>query len=357
MIVYILLAGIVGLLAFYETGQRSKSDVKLLYYGLLVFLLVVGFRYGQGDYPTYEMGYNERIDVGGDAGYYFIQLFFEKLGLSFKSFVFILSLVSVIAIYRTYRLSVWPVFGLVVILGKFFTLYAMSGIRQYMAMVICWWAISELLLNKRRVLFVVMVLFAYTLHGSAIIVLPVILLKDVVFSLNKASIMLMAAFLIGLFFHQFFEQMANYSDFVDDRFGTYYRDSVIRGGETMNVLNFFENFLFLFLAIRVRKRALRYIPYYDFFLYMFLIYCAFLLAGREVGVVKRLRDYYGIAYAFIVPGFYYFFKDIKNRQICRVILIGYFILLMFRSLSVYDEGLSEGATGTMVPYHSIFQTE
>ena len=107
----------------------------------------------------------------------------------------------------------------------------------------------------------------------------------------------------------------------------------------------------------MRKRALRYIPYYDFFLYMFLIYSAFLLAGREVGVVKRLRDYYGIAYAFIVPAFCYFLTDMKNRQIWRVILIGYFILLMFRSLSVYDAGLPPGATGRMVPYLSIFQTE
>ena len=122
----------------------------------------------------------------------------------------------------------------------------------------------------------------------------------------------------------------------------------------MNVLNYAENFLFLLFALIVRKKALKEFVYYDFFLYLFIIYCGFLIVGNEVGIVKRLRDYYAISYAFIVPYFPLLFSDKPFRKISKVIFIGYFVFLMFRSLSVYDSALSTDNHSRMVPYSSVF---
>lgn len=354
MVVYILLAGIVGILALYETGQKTKRDMNMFQVCLVAFLLVVGLRYGHGDYPTYEMGFNNRIDVGGDKGYYQAQLFFEWLGFSFQDFVFIITLFSVFAFYKTYRLISWPIFGMAVILGKFFTFYAMSGIRQYIAMAICWWAISELLLNKRKLLFLVMVLCAYTFHGSAIIILPVYFIRNLKFSYKMTFLIIIVASVVGYGWRFFFEQLFEFSDLAEERFGSYYRYTVYNGGGTMNMINYVENLLFLVFALWVRKSAVQRNQYYDFFLYMFIIYCGFLIAGSDIGVVKRLRDYYAISYAVIVPYFIFLFKGSFPKRLFKVVLVAYFILLMFRSLSVYDAGIIPGSPNKMVPYKSVF---
>lgn len=354
MIVYVILALVAGLAAMAETGRCTKHDRQLLIAVLTVFLLVVGLRYYHGDYATYEMGYDTDEDVGGDSGYFLLQTVFHHMGLSFQFFVFALTLVSVVAFHRAFRLSYWPLFGVVMILGKIFTLYAMSGIRQYIALAICWWALSELLMKRRTVAFVLMVLFAYTLHGSAVIFLPVLAFKDMTFTYKRAVLLLLLSIILGTYSTSLFNVASDASDFISDRFGQYVQDSQ-GGGMSMNMMNYVENFLFLVMALFVRKRAVEKVPYYDFFLYMFVAYCGFLIVGSEIGIVKRLRDYYAISYAILVPSFVYAFKNEKYKKLCRVAMIAYFIFLMFRSLAVFDSGFPPDNYGRMVPYHSIFQ--
>lgn len=353
MLVYTILALVLGLNASLEYGNRSKRDYQLFNIGLLLILLVSGLRYMHGDYGTYEMGYNEGIDVGGDWGYYQIQLFGKKIGLSFQVFVFLISLLAVYSYKKAFKISTFPNFCLVVILGKIFTLYAMSGIRQFIAMAICWWAIKILLEKQKILLFIAMTAIAYSLHASALIILPIVLFYKRKFSYVTALIIIIVALIIGFSSMAFFASSADFSDLVNERLAGYL--SASDNTETMNVLNYFENFLFLFLALIARKEAVKKVPYYDFFLYLFIIYCAFLIAGGNVGIIKRLRDYYVIAYAFIVPGIFYLFKEKVAQNITRLLFIAYFIFLFFRSLTVYDSAFHEDEYNRMVPYHSVLE--
>lgn len=354
MFVYVILALTVAGLALLEVGKLRPVVNKYIQIGLFLFLLVVGLRYMHGDYGTYQMGYETGTDVGGDIGYYQLQLLFWELGFSFQSFVFLLTLLSVFAFKQTFRLSLWPCFGLVMILGKIFTLYAMSGIRQYIAIAIAWWAISELLINRRKYVFFLLIFVAYTLHGSALIILPVYFFRNRAFNMKIAVLMMIGAIIVGRSYMSFFAGAAEYSDFVNDRLGSYIRETDT-GGASMNYLNFIENFLFLIFALKVRKKVIDKIPYYDFFLYMFLIYCGLLIAGSEIGIIKRLRDYYALSYAIIVPASVYIFKERSIRKLAHAVFIAYFIFLMFRSLFVYDAPFSPDDYGRMIPYHSIFE--
>ncbi len=356
MLVYIILALFVGVFALQENGVISKKTRKRFYFSLLIFLLIVGLRYWHGDYGTYEMGYNEDIDVGGDAGYFQLQQWFHHIGVSFQFFVFVITLFSVFAFRKILSISCWPLFGMAVILGKIFTLYAMSGIRQYIAIALCWWALYELMANKRKIHFFVLLLLAYTVHGSALILLPVYFFRERNFTISSALVILLGAVVMGRFYLAFFDVASDMSDLVNSRLGSYVSANQSgASGMGMNLLNYFENFLFLVLALFARKKALGKIPYYDFFLYMFVIYCGFLIAGKDVGIIKRLRDYYVIAYAFIVPGYFYLFKSKSYYQLFRVVMIAYFIFLMFRSLYVFDAPFPPNTYGRMIPYHSIFQ--
>lgn len=356
MFVYILLALFGAVFAFVESGTRNRHDNKMFYFFLFVFFLIVGLRYMHGDYVSYEMGFNEDVDVGGDFGYYYFQSLFYHIGFTFPMFVLLITLISTFALKQTFAISRWPIFGMVMILGKIFTLYAMSGIRQYIAMVLCWWALSELLLHRQRNIFLMLVCVAYSMHASAIIFFPVLFISKLKFTYRNAILILTCSMLIGAYSSTFFTSVTESSDLVYDRFAGYIVETA-ETGETMNLINYAENFLFLFLALLARKRAIQRVPFYDVFLYLFVVYCGFLIVGNEIGIIKRLRDYYAIAYAILVPSFVYIFKGRKARFICKGVTIAYFILLMFRSLVVYDSGIPVDSYSRMIPYHSVFQKE
>lgn len=354
MFAYILLAAFAAFCGFVETGKHSKRDMFFFHIVMFVFLLVVGLRYYHGDYPTYEWGYENDIDVGDDHGYYFVQMLFHHMGFSFGVFVFLITLLSVYCFYKAFAMSQWPLFGVVILLGKIFTLYAMSGIRQYISMAICWWALAELLVNRRRVFFFVAVWVAYTMHASAIIFFPVFFLTKLKFTYRNVLIIIGVSILIGAYSNLFFTSVSQSSDLVNDRFGGYI-EVAAEAGERMNVLNYAENFFFLGLAFWVRKRIINRVPFYDVFLYMFVIYCSFLIIGNQIGVVKRLRDFFVISYAIVVPSYLYLFRGEFNKRIFKLIGIAYFIFLMFRSIAVYDAPFEFTNYRRMVPYHSIFE--
>lgn len=351
MFIYIILALVLGLNASQEFGNRSKRDNQLFNIGLLLILLVSGLRYWHGDYGTYEVGYNKGVDVGGDWGYYQIQLLGKRIGFSFQFFVFLITLLAVYSYKKAFNISTFPNFCLIVILGKLFTLYAMSGIRQFIAMAIAWWAIKILLEKQKLLIFILMSIIAYVLHASALIVFPILFFYDRKFSYTTAIFIIIISFIIGYSSTTFFTVSVGASGLLNERLGGYIYKASEGGG--MNTLNYIENFLFLFLALLARKKAMKKVPYYDFFLYLFIIYCAFLIAGANIGVIKRLRDYYIISYAFIIPGIFYLSKDKRIQYALRLLFVAYFIFLFFRSLAVYDSGFYEGYYGRMIPYHSI----
>lgn len=319
----------------------------------LVFLFIVGLRYHHGDYITYEMGYNTNTDVGGDFGYFALQKWVHTTGLPFWVFAFLITLLSAYCFIKIFSISPWPAFGLIFLLGKIFTLYAMSGIRQYMAMAVCWWALYQLLVYRRNAVFLSSVLLAYSLHGSALIFLFVWGLSRIKFSWVRLIFLLVISISLAYSFKEIFGAVANSSDLISDRLGSYVEGSQ-EGGEGMNILNYFENSLFLILALIVRKRARSIVPYYDTFLYMFAIYLGFLIVGNEIGIIKRLRDYYAIAYAILCPSFIFLFRDIRLKKATYYLLVCYFVFLFFRSLAVFDAPFPPGTEEIMVPYHSIF---
>lgn len=351
MLAYIILASVLGINATQEFGNRSKRDNQLFNIGLFLILLVAGFRYWHGDYGTYEVAYNKGVDVGGDWGYYQIQLFGKGLGLSFQTFVFLITLFAIFSYKKIFSINNFPNFCLAIILGKIFTLYAMSGIRQFLAMAMAWWAIKILLEKRNLTIFIIMIGIAYSLHASALVVLPILLFYKRKFSYITAFIIIVVSLIMSYTSATFFSVSMDASELINARLGNYVVKAI--AGDAMNSLNYVENFLFLFLSLLARKEAVKKIPYYDFFLYSFIIYCSFLIVGSNIGIIKRLRDYYVISYGFILPGIFYLSKKKLIQNIIRLLFVAYFIFLFFRSLTIYDSAFNEGYYGRMVPYHSI----
>ena len=98
MFVYIMLAVVIGLSACQETGSRSIRDNQLFHICLFLIFLVTGLRYMHGDYATYEIRFNEMLNAGGDWGFYQLQLFAKKIGMSFQLFIFLMAIPGLYAL-------------------------------------------------------------------------------------------------------------------------------------------------------------------------------------------------------------------------------------------------------------------
>lgn len=351
MLVYIILslaAIVANLFGIIQPGSKRSRVSLIVAWGL--FLLIVGLRYHHGDYGGYEEAFYLDKDISGDEGYFMIQKVFHSVIPSFVTFVFVVTLISVFCFKKIFSLLPCAAFGLVMVLGKLFTMYAMSGVRQYLAMAICWWGLYESLAKDKDKYFILSVVVAYTIHGSALVFFPVIIFKYMRFTFVRALLVTGAAWAAFEIINPII-----LSSTEDNELFYRMQDYLISDGSgTMNMLNYLENGLFLTLAILCRRRAIKVIPYYDCFLFIYLVYFVFLLLGSEFGIFKRLRDYYAIGYAFICPGFMLIFKNKDMQRVVYLVLVLYFIFLMFRSFSVFDSGLP-AVEGRMVPYHSIFQ--
>lgn len=325
-IVYWILFVIMAIGAYSEEMLPYKPRRDFQFIGIWALILISGLRYGMSDYNQYKgVYYLDYFQF--EPGYEFLQNIFSGLGVPFEIFVFIFAVISCVFLKKAFS-KYWFFWGMLLVLAKLATFYAMSGMRQWMALCICFYAIS-LLLNGEKRKFVFWVIIAFTFHRSAFIVLPLIFLYKRDFSYTLALIIAVLAVIIGYSAKEFLFAAAEAIELFD---ATGY---LIDNETGINTLNWIENFAFLAMGLTIRKRVKDKVPHYDFFLYMMLIYCAFLIAGSDFGIIKRLRDYYVLSYYIILPSISVAFRK-QERNLINTIIILYFGLLFIRSLDYFD---------------------
>ena len=324
-LVYWILFLIMAIGAYREEQLPYKPRRDLQFIGLCALILISGLRYEMVDYNEYRgVYYLDYFQF--EPGYELMQNIFSGLGVPFAVFVFIFAVISCIFLKKAFS-NYWFFWGMLLVLAKLATFYAMSGMRQWMALCICFYAISILLKGEKRK-FVFWTIIAFTFHRSAFIVLPLIFLYKREFSYKLSLIIMALAVIVGYSAKEFLFAAADASDLFDAT--GYLIDD--EGG--INALNWIENFAFLIMGLAIRKKVIDKVPHYDFFLYMMLIYCAFLIAGSDFGIIKRLRDYYVLSYYIILPSISLAFRK-QERPVLNPIIILYFGLLFIRSLDYF----------------------
>lgn len=324
-LVYWILFIIMAIGAYSEEQLPYKPRRDLQFIGLWALIIISGLRYEMSDYNQYRgVYYLDYFQF--EPGYELMQNIFSGLGVPFAVFVFIFAAISCLFLKKAFS-NYWFFWGMLLVLAKLATFYAMSGMRQWMALCICFYAIS-ILLKGEKIKFVFWTIIAFTFHRSAFIVLPLIFLYKREFSYKLSLIIMALAVLVGYSAKEFLFAAADAIELFD---ATGY---LIDNETGINTLNWIENFAFLAMGLTIRKRVKDKVPHYDFFLYMMLIYCAFLIAGSDFGIIKRLRDYYVLSYYIILPSISVAFRK-QERNLINTIIILYFGLLFIRSLDYF----------------------
>lgn len=243
LLLWILIVG--GAISFF---CRQKTEIVLgkvetrWYVFSAIFLIFpyiiwAGFRTGSdfGDTFAYEAMFEEAPsslsslsgylqEVSKDKGFSVLMVVFKTIfGNNFTLFLFLIAafqLLCVALVYRKFSCDYW--FSIFIFIASCdYLSWTFNGIRQFIAVTMIF-AASELLFKKKYLPLILIILLASTVHASALLMLPIILVVQGKAFNSKTILCVIAACVALVFVDQFTEILdtlvadTQYQDAVSD---------------------------------------------------------------------------------------------------------------------------------------------
>lgn len=336
----------------------SRKDKQLLL-GLAIFVMVVfaGCRWnaretpGDGifDYAVYKYVFENPLRIGSffndlgssdgyfrslDIGYVFLSSLFSRAGIgNFHIFLLFFSAATVWLFYRGLQrnhISELLLFILFIYLTRLYFQYNFIIIRQAMAMAIVWWAIP--FIYKQRAKFILLCLFAATIHFSAVIFLITPFLLNLRLSNRLIAILFSVLLVLGvtnitytIIFHAV--------EWGISLLGLGRLMAYIEGMRSgINPLNFIEIIPFLYLALRFKK-ALYETSEGRLFFNMLIFYVIYLLLTMNFMGLTRMSSYFLYSYFYIANFALSRMKNKREKLLLGGVLCVYFLIYGLRFIS------------------------
>lgn len=220
MNVYVFIPLWVGLMAVIATLNKNTTKIKIvdgteiaqtnIIFAIITFLPIfftVSMGDVLGDTWNYIQGYKQVpasfADIDWSAkgpGFNFIEVCIKKIfGNNVEAFRIIIALIQsipIVLIFRRYSSEYLMAMFLFVATASY-TAWMMNGLRQFTAAVIIF-AATPLLVKKKYVPLIIIILFASTIHNTALIMLPVIFIVQGK-AWNKRTVFFIIAAVIGMY--------------------------------------------------------------------------------------------------------------------------------------------------------------
>ena len=173
------------LLLFFSVKEVVQKRINSRMFNILwlILVLMVCMRQGQGsDYYNYELIYNHaerninnylNLFTENDFGFLFINYVAIKLGLTYKVFISLFSLLSMICLYpfflRICNKSILALF--IFYTSSFYLTYIFSAVRQGFVMAFFLGFVYHFIEKKKYFLYYFFILLLSTIHLSALVLL------------------------------------------------------------------------------------------------------------------------------------------------------------------------------------------
>lgn len=332
------------LLSLKRKDSNRKIFLVVSFFQLFVLLAFRSFQVGV-DTPNYLMYFNI-VDYGGHVtAIEPLNLFIMKIASFFRNgevvYLSIYAFLTLICYYRYIVKNSADVYMSVFIFsGLMFYYFSFNAMRQGLAIAICLVAISKLL-DGKQLAFLVLVLMAAGIHFSALIVLPVWIIKkfDFKFSVKitffvigaNVCSMLFGARIVN-FFVRFFPQ---YSGYINSTFG-----------EEGNILNPLMYIVILTIIVYIWVHNKKE-ENDSFWLYMLCIGVVLYFLSMQVGIVNRIVYYYTTSVIVLLPNVLQRIAKVKNRVPLVAGLYG--------TVFIYSFLLIQRSAHGIVPYTFFWQ--
>lgn len=329
----IFVLGIFGIFIFYTlffTEDRYEKEILLI--PLSILTLYAGTRMDVGGYDYhvykyfYELPYFQN-PYGYEKLFVLLRDLSRFLGLSYNYFLFGLTLVFNLVIYRvliTY--SIYPMLSFLIYLSTFYYWHNFTIIRNFIAILIFWISLKYIL-EKKALPYFTLVSIAFFFHKTAVILYPLYFLLNhrwekkslgILFGLalfvNPLSFLI---FKIDIPFFGLSERLARYSH-------------IIEHGSFNDFLELLTVVILVLLIRRDTSEADNLMINLNVFALLFFI------AFYRFAIVLRFLEYFRLGFFIGIP---FFLSKIKSRNIkylCFIMLCIYLTGRYYNIIMAYS---------------------
>ncbi|QNG58474.1 EpsG family protein [Bacillus sp. PAMC26568] len=293
----------------------------------LVF--VAGLQNNIGDTYFYMHSYavNEltwqNIDYAGDFGFNIYQMILQSFSTEPQILIFTTALITnlliVIVLYKYSRIIELSIY--VYIASGMFTT-SMNGIRQYMAAAIVFTA-TKYLLNGNFKKYFLVILFASTIHKSALVLLPIYFIVRREAWTQVTFALLGFAILIVIGFNEFSQIL--FSAISDSQYGQY-SEFEEGGASKIRVL---VNAVPVIIAFPGREKLRQLWPKSDYIVNLSIISVIFMVIASQNWIFARFNIYFGLYNLILLSWVVKLFHKKHERVIYYGILVCYFLYFYY----------------------------
>lgn len=354
---YIFTFTILALFAIKDVFQIGFStNRKLFILAILLLIFHDGFRWGIGtDWEAYLSYFkqNDWDNVDMDIGYIWLNKFISAFTDNYTVFLVIHAVIVYSLISRTiYKYSVYPLLSLFLFYALMITYLGMN--RQYISFAIAIFSFQFLIENK-KVIFIVLILFASLFHTSVLLFLFAIFfnreikLKYILWLFFLALIISISGIINKLplnIFYLFSENIGGKMSF----YGTSYE---LETNIMFTILSLLKRSIWLIIASfwydKLKNYDKNFSIIFNLYFVSTVIYILFNNTILQI-IVARGMMFYNITEIFMIP---YIISLINNLELKKLVMILVFIyggITINKGMNYYKEDLG---VDIFRPYNSV----
>lgn len=352
MFPYVILILLAILCAVTDVVPVKNRFVITVPFIVLMFMMAAFRDHIGGDYEMYESFYVRIVGIGD----YFRGLYhpFYRTKSFEEGFVVFSSLVRSIDFthgpyFFTFVIAV-VTFSIFIPSLKEYTPYVYIAILFYMykayfwhdftlarqALSIAFFTFSiRYVLRKEYWKYILLNLVAFSMHYSAIILLPLCFFLNHKFSIRTILIIMLVAVLLSIVGQHLFNFCIHLADIAG--MGNRFTNYVMEKG-TINPLNFIEIFIILVCALFYRSYYEEKEPYFNIFLNLFIISSFLIIAFSSFEIFARFKEFFVIAYMILISYMIGHVESTRNRWLLLGFLSIYVMLGYFRYIIIFSDG-------------------
>jgi len=310
---------------------------------LLSFMVIAGMResYVGTDYHHYLDFYNYILDHGyigshfksKEIGWDYLNLWFGSFNIPAGIFFgFVAGIMWYFFIMGSYRYQFLLPLMLFFIISSGYMFWTFSGLRQSIAIMIFFYSI-RFIIEKQLLYYVGFVLIASLFHSSAIMLLPLYLLRNIKFNQRFTFILyILSIFLIGN--DWFLTQVSNLITILGSKFNfienyIFYLETStfsVNAERTSSGLGVILKILTTLYILYKSKLVLKKQPKLTIYFILFFIGSIFSNVFFSIEILGRVLNYFNICFAIVIASTVYYSTKKYERMMMILLIMVYFLL-------------------------------
>ncbi|MGD6815514.1 EpsG family protein [Metabacillus sp. 84] len=328
---------LVSLLSFFSRyfsvpDLNSYSEIRanklLIIFTSMVLVAVSGLRTNIGDTFFYMHSFQtdmtwDKILSDKDIGFGMMQMMLQSFSKDPQILIFTTALITnLLIVLVLYQYSRMIELSLFVFITSGMYLVSMNGLRQFLAAAIIF-AATTFLFKRKWFLFFITILFASTIHQSALIMLPIYFLVNRRAWTKETYILLMLAALAVIGYGQFSAIL--FAAIENTQYSGY--QSFSEGGASF--LRVIVHAAPVILAYFGREKLREMFPYSDVVVNMSILGLVFMLISTQNWIFARFSIYFGLYELILISWIVKIFRPKDEKLVYYSIIICYFIYFYY----------------------------